>query len=210
MGTHPLFYTESGGRVIMSWSIDALLAQPGVSSDLNRLALADHLAFRFPVISETYFAAIKRIPPGHLIEVRGRTVSARRYWDVSSKGFLKVSESDAVEMFDAALERAVARCLARGRTGIFLSGGLDSISVAAVAVDRARRDGQPLPIALSLGFPDPECDEEFVQRSAAEKLGIEQEFLPLETALNGRGLLLSAVTLSATLPMPLFNVWTAG
>jgi len=210
MGTHPLFYTVTGARVLVSWSIDALLAQPGVSQDLNRVALADHLAFRFADINETYYAAIRRVPPGHLLEVRDGSLQTRRYWDVSSKGFLKVTEAEALDMFDRALDRAVSRCLARGKSGIFLSGGLDSVSVAAVAVDRARRDGLPLPLALSLGFSDPQCDEEFVQRSAAETLGIEQEFLPLETALNGSGLLASAVTLSATLPMPLFNVWTAG
>ena len=210
MGTHPLFYTVNGSRVLVSWSIDALLAQPGVSQDLNRLALADHLAYRFPDINETYYAAIRRVPPGHLLEIRDGSIATRRYWNVSSKGFLKVTEAEALDAFDRALERAVSRCLARGKSAIFLSGGLDSMSVAAVAVDRARRDNLPLPLALSLGFPDPECDEEFIQRSAAETLGIEQEFLPLETALNGRGLLVSAVTMSAALPMPVFNVWTAG
>ena len=61
------------------------------------------------------------------------------------------------------LDQAVDRCLSTGPTGIFLSGGLDSISVAAVAAGRARQLSRPAPIAFSLGFPHPSCDERAIQ-----------------------------------------------
>src|ERR671935_110742 len=49
--------------------------------------------------------------------------------------------------FDGLLEAAVERSVGWGRTGIYLSGGLDSVSVAAMAADVSRRTGQPAPLA---------------------------------------------------------------
>ena len=94
-----------------------------------------------------------------------------------------------------------------GPTGIFLSGGFDSISVAAFATDIARRTAQPDPIALSLAFPDPTCNEEVVQRGVAKGLGIDQVLLSFEEALGGRGLIEAATGLIAEWPVPMLNLW---
>jgi asparagine synthetase B (glutamine-hydrolysing) len=131
----------------------------------------------------------------------------RRYWNLAAQPELRVGHDEARERFDQALARAVSRCTAEGPAGIFLSGGLDSISIAAVASDLARREGRPVPLALSLGFPDPECDEEFVQRGAADALGLPQDFVRFEEAVGARGLLARAGDMSATLPAPLLNFW---
>ena len=56
---------------------------------------------------------------------------------------------------------------------IYLSGGLDSVSVAAVAAENSQRKGLPPPWALSLGFPD-ECNEEEIERGVAKNLGLPQ------------------------------------
>src|SRR5262249_8657402 len=84
--------------------------------------------------------------------------------------------------------RSVERCLGAGPTGIFLSGGLDSISVAAVATDRARQLGQALPWALSLDIEDPECGEGPRQAAVARALGLPQYLVGFQEALGGRGL----------------------
>jgi asparagine synthase (glutamine-hydrolysing) len=105
------------------------------------------------------------------------------------------------------MARAVDRCLDTGPTGIFLSGGLDSISVAAVAADRARARGDRLPHALSLGFEDPTCDERAVQRSIAAELGLEHTLLSFSDALGNRGLFQEALALNRDWPMPLGSTW---
>ncbi len=209
MGLRPLFYAEAGAELLVSWSTDVLLQQPGVSHALNRVALAEHLVHRWSDASETYFQAIRRVPPGHVLEVDEVGRRLRRYWDPGAGGSIEWLRDDEVGLFDAALERAVVRCLtrARGRTAIFLSGGFDSVSVAAVAVDAARRLDRPVPRALSLGFPHPECNEEFVQRGIAQALGIPQEFIAFEEAVGRRGLLQPAAELSATWPAPMMNLW---
>jgi len=78
------------------------------------------------------------------------------------------------------LEQAVERCLRPGPAGIFLSGGLDSVSVAAMATDVARKSGARDPLALSIVFPTDDANEEDVQRGVAGGLGLEHVGIGLD------------------------------
>lgn len=208
LGAFPLFFTEAGGRLFLSTSIDALRNQPGVDRSLNRPALVDHLCHSWTDPHETFFAAIRRIPRGHLLLCNARDLTVTRYWEPvpSGKPVNWIAEDELQPRFEAAFETAVERAVAQGPTGIFLSGGLDSISVAAMAADVTRRDGQPLPRPFSLGFPD-DADEEKEQRGVARALGLEHEFVPFGDAVPEGGLLASAVALSQEMPAPLLNTW---
>ncbi|HEV2756076.1 MAG TPA: asparagine synthase-related protein [Actinomycetota bacterium] len=73
----------------------------------------------------------------------------------------------------AALEDAVAGALARPPCGVSFSGGRDSSAVLATAAHVARREGLPLPIPLTLRFPDvPETDETAWQEKVIRHLGL--------------------------------------
>jgi asparagine synthase (glutamine-hydrolysing) len=208
VGLHPLFYAEVGGAWFFASSIDALVSHPEVPRTLDRVVLAEYLAYRWPDLSQTCFAAIKRVPPGCLVEADRRGGTLRRHWDLASRPPLRISYEEAQERFDDAFERAVARGLDLGRSAVFLSGGFDSISVAAVATDLARQGRATAPLALSLGFPDPSCNEEVVQRGVAKTLGLQQELLPFEEAVGARGLLTEAAELCALSWAPLMNTWS--
>ena len=210
LGTYPLFYAEGrGGKLLVSTSIEALVNHPLVDPSLNRAALADHLIHRWPSRDETFYQAVRRVPGGcRLISKDGQT-RVERYWDpIPESGPIDWATASDLEEFDDRLDTAVERSLAIGRAGVFLSGGLDSISVAAVTADVARRADRPDPIALSLGFPHPDCDEELVQRGVANTLGIEQEFVPFFDAVPSRQLLGPGLELMRTLPAPLMNTWS--
>ena len=208
MGQHPLFYARTSEGVLLSPTLEALLEQPGVSNDLDRLVLAEHLQHRWVDPNETFYRAVRRVPPGHVLDVSGDRLTVHRYWDPASASRAPISDAEAVERFDAVFERAVARAVGKARAGIFLSGGFDSVSIAATATTLARRNGTPQPHALSLGFVDPDCDERFVQRSVAQSLGLSQDLLPLDHSGFGRGILLAALELGATWPAPLLNLWS--
>jgi asparagine synthase (glutamine-hydrolysing) len=68
--------------------------------------------------------------------------------------------------------------------------------------------GLPVPWALSVVFPGPECNEEAVQRGVAKALGVPQKLLPFETAVDGRWLSVS-LEMSAGWPLPLLSAWNA-
>jgi asparagine synthetase B (glutamine-hydrolysing) len=208
LGATPLFYTEAGGRVLLSTSIEALREQPGVNRAFNRAALVDHLSHRWQDPHETFFASIRRVPPGYMLVSERGAVRVTRYWDPMplDRSVDWLPEADVQAGFDTAFERAVHRTLEHGRIGIFLSGGLDSISVAAMAADGARRRGVPLPIGLSLGFPG-DGSEEFEQRGVAARLGLEHEFVPFADAAPLSGLLSAALALTRVQAAPILNTW---
>jgi asparagine synthase (glutamine-hydrolysing) len=208
LGIYPLFYAGAGQEVLVSTSIPAILAHPGISGELNPVLLADHLAHRWPNPEETYFTRVNRVPPGHALKVgpAGRKVWCHWRPPSSAAAVDWVREGEQGR-FDELLDQAVNRCLAQGPAGIFLSGGLDSVSVAAVAADHCRRHGLPVPRALSLAFPHRECNEEATQRGVAAGLGLPQVLVALGDAVGPDGLLWSALELSATWPVPLLNPW---
>jgi asparagine synthase (glutamine-hydrolysing) len=209
LGAYPLFYaTGRGGTLVVSSSLDALVMHPAVDPSLNRAALTDHLLHRWPYPDETFYASVRRVPGGcRLISKDGHT-RVVRYWDPAPDGEpIKWATPADLDGFLGLLHDAVERAIAGGRAGIFLSGGLDSISVAAAATDVARRLNLPDPVALSLGFPDPECNEEIVQRGVANALGIDLEFVPFFDTMPSRRLLAACVELAQTAPAPVINTW---
>jgi len=208
-GDQPLFFAEDGSSLLLSASIDALLACPGVSRDLNRAALADHLCQRWPDPAETFFEAIRRVRPGHVLVSANGGVVQRRYWEPVSldRPFEELSV-ESLEEFDARFERAVERVMDHGPTGILLSGGIDSVNVAAMATDVARRTHRPLPLALSLSYPPP-VDEEPLQRAVASSLGLELEMVPFWRAVAQGSLVTETLRLSRSLPVMLHTPWAS-
>jgi asparagine synthase (glutamine-hydrolysing) len=207
IGTCPMFYAETRNGLLVSTSIDLLLRQPHVSPALNRAALADYFLDRFPKLDETFFEAVKRVPPGQVLRVTREGRRSYRYWDPAPDGKVTWLTPDEVERFDELMEQAVRRCLSFGSAGIFLSGGLDSVTVAALAAESATSDGMTKPWALSLVFPDPKISEEIVQRAVAAHLGLSQVVKPFSEAVGRNGLLAEAVAMNSSLSAPIINTW---
>lgn len=207
LGHHPLFFAETPAQVLVSPAIDMLTRQPGVSRDLNRVALADVIMQRTLAWQDTFFAAVRRIPAGHALCFERDNLRLRRYWDPAPGGEVNWTGPAEIERFDELFDRAVKRCLSFGPTGIFLSGGLDSVAVAAAAIDLSRKEQCALPLALSLVFPHPESNEEKVQRSVAQQLGLPQVVKSFFEATGENGLLRPGLAMNRYLPAPLLNTW---
>jgi asparagine synthase (glutamine-hydrolysing) len=207
VGHHPFYVAETGGCLLASTSQRALAAAPGVSAALNPVAIADRLCHRWVDPDETLLTKVRRVHPGTHLSASGGRITTARHWDPAGP-MVRWTAADLSAAFDAALDRAVVRALSGGgRSGIFLSGGLDSISIAGAAVDLARTAGATAPLALSIGFPDPACDERLTQRSVARDLGLAIDLVNFDDSLGGRGLLEHALDLTATLDGPLLNPW---
>ena len=208
LGIYPLFYAERGRELLLSTSIDALLSHSQVSRSVSRTALVDYLCHRSPSAERTFFADIKRLPPGHALQVGPAGRRVFRYWHaVPPDAEPEWLDEDVVERFEELLAQAVRRYVELGPTALYLSGGLDSVTIAAVASDISRRRALPEPVALSLVFPHPDCNEEQAQRLVAAALELPQMLVPFDTAVSPRGLLLEALEMSSVWPAPLQNVW---
>ncbi len=208
VGTHPLHWAVSGSTLLISDSTETLLARPEVSRDLNRLALADHLRWRWPDPQETFFAAVRRVPPGNTMTDSGGQREMRRTWNPAPEP-IQWASAQEVEGFDDLFRRAVDRCFEVGPVGISLSGGLDSVTVAAFAAETAATRGVRAPVALSMGFPDVGVNEEDIQRSVAAQLGFDMVMIGLDEAVAPMNVLEATLELAGTWPAPMFNPWLA-
>ncbi len=211
MGHYPLFYARSGAGLLVSSSLVDLLRHPSASKELNRAALASYFLDYWPRIKETFYQAVNRIPPGSAMRVEGGGAeNIYRWWDPHPPDLdSRWATLEELPEFDRLFGAAIDRFLDFGHPGIFLSGGIDSVSVAAATVDRCIARGLPLPRGLSMVFPHPEANEERIQRGVAEALGIEQDLVPFDVACGPRGLLPPMLELCREMPLPAQNFWSA-
>jgi asparagine synthase (glutamine-hydrolysing) len=207
-GIEPLFYARAGEDVVFAPSPTTLLQQPGVSNRPNRAALAEFILRRWPVYEDTCHEAVRRVRLGHVLVVTNGTVSSVRAWhpslDLRDHGWIDERELGA---FDGLFERAVYRCVETGPSGVLLSGGIDSVSVAAVAVDVAQRRSLETPVALSLLFPG-RLSERDIQVGVASSLGMPQLAVDLDRAVGSKGLVASGLEQNATWPWPTMFLWS--
>ena len=135
MGARPFFYAHAGGQIVFSNTLEALRLAPDVSAKLDIHFIGDFLLQSWcPDAERTAFLDIRRLPAGHALKYSNGELSVRRYatLPIEEPLFLKRRE-DYVEEFRDHLEQAIRDRLPAGPAGIFMSGGLDSTSVAAVA-----------------------------------------------------------------------------
>ncbi|MBI4322787.1 MAG: asparagine synthase (glutamine-hydrolyzing) [Candidatus Omnitrophica bacterium] len=172
LGLRPLHYCVANQTLCLSSEIKPILAV------LDRMpAPDDEMVFAFllrelrePDHARTFFQSVHRLPPGHALLARDAAVSVRRYWTIDPTRQLRYArDEDYVERFRGLFEEAV-RCRLRSAfpVGCFLSGGLDSSSIACVAV---RQTGVPLEAIVVVGN-QPEADERRFAAAVAQKLGV--------------------------------------
>ncbi len=206
LGLATCFYAWDGRVLLVAASVDALLARPEVDRTFGRAVIAEFLQNQHGShrMHETFYAGIHRVPAAHALRVERGRMEATRYWDPVPADF-DWATSREIAGFGDRLERAVERCLAAGADSIALSGGFDSVSLAALAA-AARGDHLPLR-ALSLRFAGSVCDEGPSQTAVARALGMPQLLCTLDEALDGRDLVAAALEGSRASPSPILSPW---
>ncbi|TPW16430.1 MAG: asparagine synthase (glutamine-hydrolysing), partial [bacterium] len=177
LGIKPLYLARGEGTIYIASEIRSLFELPGVprpSTDAERLA--DYFLFRYVPEPRTAFIGIERFPAGHLLTIDRRGETMRRYWRLEPGTPYRGSFEDAVAECESRLDTIVDMHLMSERpVGVFLSGGLDSSVLSALAVRRAKH---PL-VALTAAFPGSHLDEAGHARLVAQHLGIEHHLLDL-------------------------------
>ncbi len=142
LGIKPFYYRWDGKFFLFGSEIKTILAYPEVAAEFNRGALAEYLAFGYITGPETMFADIRKLMPGHILELTERSDPiVERYWDLAVDGEQERHSHDYyVKTYRKLLEQAVeSHLMSDVPLGVFLSGGLDSSAVAALTA-RARGD----------------------------------------------------------------------
>jgi asparagine synthase (glutamine-hydrolysing) len=135
MGVKPFYYAQLGERVIFSNTLDCIRQHPAVSDTLNDRAIADFLLFDLNQDpAATSFADIRRLPPGNRATWSNGGSRISRYWTlpIDEPVYFRRAD-DYVDRFKELLHMAVDDRLRINNVGVFMSGGLDSSTLAATA-----------------------------------------------------------------------------
>jgi asparagine synthase (glutamine-hydrolysing) len=188
-GIKPLLWTRQDGAVAFASELRALLAGGfPVRSGLEPAELRHYLALGYPSPGGTLLAGVRAVPPASVVTFdAGRSgEQLRAYWRPPGPEDRADAPADIVERLRSTLAEAVERQLvADVPVGVFLSGGVDSSTVSALA---GRAVSGPLR-TFSVGFEGPGAVSELAAaRSVAEHLGSDHHELVMDPATVARDL----------------------
>ncbi len=197
-GEKPLYYGIFDGKLLYASEPKALLAHPSVKRELDLDSLREYLSFDYVPAPRSIYKGISKLPAAHILIVEDGNVRTRRYWNLSwsdqgipmagtsrprSKGkYAPGIDRAAAELRDLLSDAVRMRLVSDVPLGILLSGGVDSSTVAALAVRRATDKVK----TFSIGFEEDSFDESKYARQVAHHLGTEhyEATLSVDTAAD--------------------------
>lgn len=170
MGEKPLYYHAGRDAFVFGSELRALLAHPAVPRELNFESLNRYLAFEYVPAPYSILADIEKLAPGQRLTVGpGRKVEIATYWDLSLVPDESMTTDEWARALREQLERSVrAELVSDVPLGLFLSGGIDSSAMTAIAARAS--DGRSVK-TFSLGFAEPSYDERPFARAVARYCG---------------------------------------
>jgi asparagine synthase (glutamine-hydrolysing) len=180
-GICPFHYGEIKGSFVFASEIKSILEFPDAPRKVNLTALDQIFSFPGVLSPFTMFAGIHSLPAGHVIVVEGNSTRIRRYWDIDypllEPSALEPSaahcesEQGQIDKVSELLRRSIAVRLQSERPlGLYLSGGLDSSLIGAMALGNHDR---AIAKYFSIGFERADLDERRQQQIVARHLGVE-------------------------------------
>ena len=166
-GIKPLYYCVDKGNLRLASEVKALFAL-GCESAWDNESLYQALATQYPLESRSLYRGVYQVPPGHFLLATPGSLELRRYWDFNYPprgSACALSEGEAVEEYRARLEEAIrVRLRADVPVGFYLSGGIDSCSLLALATPHLSRPAE----TFTITFDDEEYDESRLAQQMAE------------------------------------------
>jgi asparagine synthase (glutamine-hydrolysing) len=167
MGEKPLYHTVADGQLIFASELSAILAHPAVDGSIDPRALSAYLALEYVPAPATMVRGVSKLEPGTALVLEDGRIEQRRWWRLKPRVAEPVPPyDDAVRELRAKLEHAVrSRLVSDVPLGIFLSGGIDSSAVAALAAREGALE------TFSIGFEEGSFDESRHARAVAARIG---------------------------------------
>jgi asparagine synthase (glutamine-hydrolysing) len=168
-GVRPLFIAQLGDDICFASEAKALLRHPRARRELDPVGIVDTFTLWGTLPDHSAIAGVRELPAAHyLIVDRDGRVTEKRWWDIdfsSQSG----PEEDLLEELEALLDDSIRlRLRADVPVATYLSGGLDSSLIAAIAAQQRASAGL---FAFGVGFEDATFDESAEQDTIARRLG---------------------------------------
>ncbi len=174
LGIKPFYYFWNGTLFAFASEIKALLRHPAISAGLDESQLSEYMAFGYVSGEQTLFKGIRKLMPGHTLELTmrdgSRSPRIQRYWDVPLPPATEERRDDRswIEECRERFEETVRmRLMSDVPLGMFLSGGLDSSAIAALM---KRMTGSPVK-TFAVGYAEREFSELGYARQVADRIG---------------------------------------
>lgn len=166
MGEKPLYYAVAQNQLLFASELTAIMHHPAVRRDLDPEALAAYLALEYVPAPRTILRGVQKLAPAEALVLEHGALRTFKYWRLEPRTTFTKSYDEAVALLRERLERAVvSRLVSDVPLGVFLSGGIDSSAVAALAA----RAG---PIeTFAIGFREKSFDESAYARAVAAHIG---------------------------------------
>ena len=176
LGKKPLLYARLPDGGIVFASEARAIIRSGWDAQPDFDALNHILAFGYAPIEGSAFRDIVAVPPAHTLTWHHNQIHVDRYWSLDWSAPQPMSLPDAIECSESLIRRAVDRRLVSERPlGVFLSGGIDSTVVAALA-----NEAHSEPIStFTVSFGDPRFDEASHAAAVAKVLGTDHHTIPV-------------------------------
>ena len=191
LGIKPLYYAVGGGGLLFASEVRALLASGCISPQLSAAAVPSYLLFGSVSEPMTMVEGVLSLPPGHFVKIHAhdprRTPEPKLYWNFT-KEFYQDEETETGTAYQedfasvattvrTLLEDSVrSHLVADVPVGVFLSGGVDSTAIAALA-SHVQKGIHTFTVA----FPDAEFSEAEIARKTAQRLGTEHSEMTLSS-----------------------------
>lgn len=174
-GKKPFFYSRTATSLVFGSSIEAITSDPDVSQVPNFEAIDSYLTYQYVRSPLTAFSGISKLPPAHylLCDVKGN-LTVSKYWSLSFEAKTNASEDEiANELLRLLQESVRMRLISDVPLGLFLSGGIDSGTVAALMASESA-----VPVkTFSIGFEEQDFSELAYARQVAEMYGTDHHEL---------------------------------
>ncbi|HEV2175712.1 MAG TPA: asparagine synthase (glutamine-hydrolyzing) [Terriglobia bacterium] len=170
LGVKPLVYRLEVGRLVFASELRALRQLAGESFEVDPQSVYDFFGFRYVPAPRTLYRGVERLLPGHYLLAGASGASTHAYWDVPGEEDDSRRPADwAEDVVECLRESVRLRLAADVPVGVFLSGGVDSSAVVALAAGLGTR---PLR-TFSVGFEERGYSELPFARQVAEAFSTE-------------------------------------
>ena len=133
-GIKPLYYAKMGDTFMFGSKIKSFIPHPAFVMELNETALENYLTFQYSPTNETFFKNVYKLPAAHCFRYKNGKMTVKRYWEIKFDADNTPGLDDWVNKITQTFNDSVsAHKIADVEVGSFLSSGVDSSFVAAVA-----------------------------------------------------------------------------
>ncbi len=182
-GEKPFYYYQGQGKFLFASELKAILKDPTVPREVDLEAIDDYLAYGYIPAPKTIFKGIRKLGPGQYLVWENGQLTTHTYWRSRFASEPRREEADYLEELHWLLNDAVRlRLRSDVPVGAFLSGGLDSSGIVALASGQLDRPLQ----TFSVGFSEADFNELRVARKTAQLYGTDHhEILVKNTDISG-------------------------